>query len=399
MAKFIYKAISTDGKTVQGIIEADTVEKFKAQLKQTGLYCLSYSLEEDAGRQLAFQGKIPLKELSVFCRQFSAMLNAGIGVVKCLDVLSQQTSSRNLKAVLETVMNDVRKGFSLHQAMSNQGTAFPFYLISSIESGEESGTLDSVMKRMSDYFEKQYKTRAKIRGALTYPIILAVLCVCVVVGMLTFVVPEFLSMYSDQSALPAPTKLLIAMSDFMLEQWWLVALVVAGVICLIFLLKKSPSTRVSWDMGMLKMPGIGKMRRTIVTGKFAHTLSTLTSSGISMLVALEVVGRVIGNWAVSSCISIMIDDLKKGLSLSQSLKKFDIFPPMFKSMVAVGEESGQIDDLLAKTAAFYDDEADIALQKLVSLIEPLMIVIMAVIIGFIVIAMILPIYTMYQNMY
>lgn len=399
MAKFIYKAISTDGKTVQGTMEADTVEKFKAQLKQTGLFCLSYSLDEEAGKQLAFQSKIPLKELSIFCRQFSAMLNAGIGVVKCLDVLSQQTSSRTLKAVVERVMNDVRKGFSLHQAMSNQGSAFPFYLISSIESGEESGTLDSVMQRMSEYFEKQYKTRAKIRGALTYPIILAILCVCVVVGMLTFVVPQFLAMYTDQSTLPGPTKVLISMSDFMLEKWWLVALVVAGAAGLIFLLKKSPSTRVSWDMGMLKLPVIGKMRRTIVTGKFAHTLSTLSSSGISMLVALEVVGRVIGNWAVSSCISIMIDDLKKGLSLSQSLRKFDIFPPMFKSMVAVGEESGQIDDLLSKTAAFYDDEADIALQKMVSMIEPLMIVIMAVIIGFIVIAMILPIYTMYQNMY
>jgi type IV pilus assembly protein PilC len=221
----------------------------------------------------------------------------------------------------------------------------------------------------------------------------------VVVGMLTFVVPQFLSMYTDLSTLPAPTKLLLSMSDFMLEKWWLVVLVVGGVVGLIFLLKKSPSTRTSWDMGMLKMPVVGKMRRTIVTGKFAHTLSTLTSSGISMLVSLEVVGRVIGNWAVTSCINIMVDDLKKGLSLSQSLRKFDIFPPMFKSMVAVGEETGQIDELLSKTAAFYDDEADIALQKMVSMIEPLMIVIMAAIIGFIVIAMILPIYTMYQNMY
>ncbi len=399
MARYIYKALSPDGKTVQGTMEADTVEKFKAQLKQTGLYCLSYSSQGEAEAPQGLGGRIALKELSVFCRQFSAMLNAGIGVVKCLDVLSQQASSAKLKSILESVMSDVRRGFSLHQAMGNQGHAFPFYLISSIESGEESGTLDAVMKRMSDYFEKQYKTRAKIRGALTYPIILAVLCVCVVVGMLTFVVPQFLSMYTDLSTLPAPTKLLLSMSDFMLEKWWLVVLVVGGVVGLIFLLKKSPSTRTSWDMGMLKMPVVGKMRRTIVTGKFAHTLSTLTSSGISMLVSLEVVGRVIGNWAVTSCINIMVDDLKKGLSLSQSLRKFDIFPPMFKSMVAVGEETGQIDELLSKTAAFYDDEADIALQKMVSMIEPLMIVIMAAIIGFIVIAMILPIYTMYQNMY
>jgi len=401
LAKYVYKALGADGKTVQDTIEADTVEKFKAQLKQTGRYCLSYSTEDEAPKASSalFGGRIPLRDLSVFCRQFSAMLNAGIGVVKCLDVLSQQASNAALKSVLEAVMSDVRRGFSLHQAMGNQGSAFPFYLVSSIESGEESGTLDAVMKRMSDYFEKQYKTMAKIRGALTYPIILAILCVCVVVGMLTFVVPKFLAMYSDQSTLPEPTKVLIGMSDFMLTYWWLVALIVGGVAGLIFMIKKMPSTRVSWDMAMLKMPVVGKMRRTIVTGKFAHTLSTLTSSGISMLVALDVVGRVIGNWAVMSCVNIMIDDLKRGLSLSQSLRKFDIFPPMFKSMVAVGEESGQIDDLLSKTALFYDDEADIALQKLVSMIEPLMIVVMAAIIGFIVIAMILPIYTMYQNMY
>jgi type IV pilus assembly protein PilC len=397
LAKYIYKAVSLDGKNVQGVIEAETTENFKAQLKQTGLFCLSYSLEEEEAAA-ASAGKIPLKELSVMCRQFSAMLNAGISVVKCLDVLCQQTSNAKVKNILEAVMQDVRKGFSLHQAMSNQGQAFPFYLVSSIESGEESGTLDSVMKRMSDYFEKQYKTAAKIRSALTYPIILAILCVIVVFAMLTFVVPKFLAMYSSQGDLPGPTKVLIGISDFMVDYWWVVVFAIAGVIALIFLLKKAPSTRTAWDTGMLKMPVIGKMRKTVLTAKFAHTLSTLTSSGISMLVALEVVSRVIGNWCITSCISVIIDDLKKGVSLSQSLRKFDVFPPMFKSMVAVGEESGQIDDLLEKTASYYDDEADIAIQRMVSMVEPLMIVVMAVVIGFIVIAMIMPIYTMYQNM-
>jgi type IV pilus assembly protein PilC len=397
LAKYIYKAVSADGKNVQGSIDAETVENFKAQLKQTGLFCLSYSLEEEE-TAAASAGRIPLKELSIICRQFSAMLNAGISVVKCLDVLCQQSSSVKIKNILEGVMQDVRKGFSLHQAMSNQGRAFPFYLVSSIESGEESGTLDAVMKRMSEYFEKQYKTAAKIRNALTYPIILAVLCVIVVFAMLTFVVPKFIAMYSSQGDLPGPTKVLIAISDFMTVYWYIVVFAVAGIVALIFLLKRMPSTRTAWDTGMLKMPVIGKMRKTVLTAKFAHTLSTLTSSGISMLVALEVVSRVIGNWCITSCISIIIDDLKKGLSLSQSIRKFDVFPPMFKSMVAVGEESGQIDDLLSRTAAFYDDESDLAIQKMVSLVEPLMIIIMAVVIGFIVIAMILPIYTMYQNM-
>ncbi|MEI6101217.1 MAG: type II secretion system F family protein [Eubacteriales bacterium] len=401
MAKYLYKAVSADGRNMQGVIEAETVDSFKAQLKQAGLFCLSYTLEENASAAGSiFAGKIPLKELSIICRQFAAMLNAGVSVVKCLDVLCQQTASARVKSVLDTVMQDVRKGSSLHQAMSKQGSAFPFYLISSVESGEESGTLDSVMNRMAEYFEKQYKTAASIRASLTYPIILAILCVVVVIGMLTFVVPKFIGMFAaSSSALPMPTQVLIGISDFILNQWYIVALVVGAVVAGIFLLKRMPSTRTAWDSGMLKIPIFGKMRRTVLTAKFAHTLSTLTTSGISMLVALEVVSRVIGNWYIAHCIAIIIEDLKKGLTLSQSMRKFDVFPPMFKSMVAIGEESGQIDTLLAKTAAFYDDEADLAVKRMVSMVEPLMIIIMAVIIGFIVVAIILPIYTMYQNMY
>ncbi len=401
MARYLYKAVNVDGKNMQGAIEAETAESFKAQLKQAGLFCLSYSLEEEAApAAITFGGKIPLKELSVICRQFAAMLNAGISVVKCLDVLCQQTANQHVKNVLDGVMQDVRRGSSLHHAMSNQENAFPFYLISSVESGEESGTLDAVMNRMAEYFEKQYKTAASIRSSLTYPIILAILCIIVVIGMLTFVVPQFVSMFATSGTqLPGPTQALIAISDFMVNQWYVVALVAAAVAALVFLLKRMPSTRSGWDKGLLNMPIVGKMRRVVITAKFAHTLSTLTSSGISMLVALEVVSRVIGNWYVADCVAIMIEDLKKGLSLSQSLRKFDVFPPMFKSMVAIGEESGQIDSLLEKTAAFYDDESDIAIKRMVSMVEPLMIIIMAVIIGFIVIAIILPIYTMYQNMY
>lgn len=402
MAKYLYKAVSADGKNMQGIIEAETVESFKAQLKQAGLFCLSYSLEAEAPASIStvFGGKIPLKELSVICRQFAAMLGAGISVVKCLDVLCQQTENQRARSVLDAVMQDVRKGSSLHQAMSRQEHAFPFYLVSSVESGEESGTLDAVMNRMAEYFEKQYKTAASIRSSLTYPIILAILCIIVVIGMLTFVVPKFISMFaSSGTELPGPTRALIAISDFLMNQWYVVALVVGAVVALVFLLKRMPSTRSGWDKAGLGAPIFGKMRKIVLTAKFAHTLSTLTSSGISMLVALEVVSRVIGNWYIADCVAVMIEDLKKGLTLSQSLRKFDVFPPMFKSMVAIGEESGQIDSLLEKTAAFYDDESDIAVKRMVAMVEPLMIIVMAVIIGFIVISIILPIYTMYQNMY
>lgn len=398
MARYIYKAMNAEGKKINGNIDADNYEDFSIELKRQGLYLISYSIVRE-GYSQSSNGTIPLKELSVICRQFSAMLNAGIGVVKCLDILCEQTTNKKTRSKLLAVLEDVRKGTSLHKAMANQGKAFPFYLISSVESGEEGGTLDDVMIKMSSYFEKQYKTKRQVNGAMIYPIILAVLCVIVVAIMLVFVIPSFLSMYTSQGVeLPLPTKILISITDFVLYKWWVILIVVGIFTGTIMLLKKLPSTKISWDKFTLNMPVFGKLRRVLVTSKFAHTLSTLSASGISMLVSLEVVARVVNNAYITQCVAIIIDDLKRGVTLSNSLKKFEVFPTMFKSMIAVGEESGELDALMEKTAAFYEEESDAAVKKMVALVEPMMIVFMALIIAFIVIAVILPIYTLYQNM-
>ena len=398
MSKYIYQAIDAEGKRGKGSIEAETEENFKLEVKRLGLYLLNYSV--GAGNKQVVSGTIATKELSVICRQFSTMLNAGVSIVKSLDVLREQTTNNRTKAILGAVMEDVRKGTSLHKAMANQGKAFPFYLVSSVESGEESGSLDAVMKRMSEYFEKQYKTARQVRSAMIYPCILAFLCVLVVTVLLLFVVPKFVTMYASQGAdLPGPTKLLLAITNFLINKWWMVIIVVGVIIMAVISIKTLPSTKTGWDKAMLNIPVFGKLRKVVVTSKFSHTLSTLSASGISMLVSLEVVSRVINNAYVSECISIIIDDLKRGVTLSDSIRKFDIFPPMFKSMIAIGEESGELDALMEKTAAFYEDESEAAVKKMVAFVEPIMIVIMAVIIAFIVISVLLPIYSMYQNMY
>lgn len=398
MARYIYKAMNAEGKKINGNIDADNYEDFSIELKRQGLYLINYSIVRE-GYSQSSNGTIPLKELSVICRQFSAMLNAGIGVVKCLDILCEQTTNKKTRSKLLAVLEDVRKGTSLHKAMANQGKAFPFYLISSVESGEEGGTLDDVMIKMSSYFEKQYKTKRQVNGAMIYPIILAVLCVIVVTIMLVFVIPSFLSMYTSQGVeLPLPTKILISITDFVLYKWWIILLVAGAFAGTVMLLKKLPSTKISWDKFTLNIPVFGKLRRVLATSKFAHTLATLSASGISMLVSLEVVARVVNNAYITQCVSIIIDDLKRGVTLSNSLKKFEVFPTMFKSMIAVGEESGELDALMEKTAAFYEEESDAAVKKMVALVEPMMIVFMALIIAFIVIAVILPIYTLYQNM-
>ncbi|MEG0914134.1 MAG: type II secretion system F family protein [Christensenellaceae bacterium] len=398
MKVYFYKAVDKDGKKVKGKISAESYADFKQALNNMGLFCIEYSIQTDIAKESKAAFRIPLKELSIVCRQFAAMLNAGLGVVKSLDVLCDQTENVKVRGVLYAVMEDVQKGFALHIAMNNQTGAFPFYLISSVESGEESGTLDDVMQRMSDYFEKQYKTRKKISGALTYPIILAVLCVSVVILLLVFVVPKFLTMFErNVGDLPLPTQVLLAISNFFVTQWYVVLIVVAAIAIGITIIKRVPVTRLAWDTMILRIPIIGKSKRILLTARFAHTLATLTASGISLLTALEVAARVINNAYITKCVGLISEDLKKGVTLSESIKKFDVFPPMFVSMIAIGEESGEMDALLQKTATYYDSEADRAVTKLVTMIEPLMIIFMALVIGFIVISVILPIYSMYQN--
>lgn len=397
MAKYNYKAVDTNGHSTKGVYEAETAQEFRDFLKESGLFCLSYKVEQEHFGA-STQGSIPAKDLYLMCSQMGIMLDAGIGVVKGLDVLYQQAGNMQLKNTLLAVMEDVKKGISFHQALANQGGAFPFYLISSVESGEQSGTLDQVMLRMADYFEKQYKTKAKIRSALTYPILLCIMCVGVIILMLTFVVPKFLAMYeSSGDALPLPTQMLLDMSTFLTQYWWAVLAVIIGVVILIYIIKSSPSTKPGWDKMVLHFPGFGKTKRIILAARFAHTFSMLISSGLSIIASLETVAKVLNDGCMTRYINTMIDDVKMGMPLSESIKKFDVFPPMFKSMIAIGEESGEMDELLRKAAAYYDEESERAIKKAVGVIEPVMLIVMAVIIGFIVIAVILPIYGMYQN--
>lgn len=397
LAKYSYKAVDAAGQATKGTYEAESLQDFRDFLKSAGLYCLSYKVErEHYGSSVS--GTIPAKDLYLMCSQMGVMLDAGIGVVRGLDVLCQQMENARLRNILLNVMEEVKKGISFHQALADQGGAFPFYLISSVESGEQSGTLDAVMLRMADYFEKQYKTKAQVRSSLAYPILLCIMCVGVVILMLTFVVPKFLTMYTTSgAALPAPTQALLGISSFLTDYWYAVLAVIVGVVIVIFILKSSPATKGGWDTMMLHFPGLGKMKRTILAARFAHTFSMLISSGVPMLSALDIVARVLDNGCMSRHIATMIEDVKMGMPLSESIRKIDVFPPLFKSMIAIGEESGEMDGLLQKAAAYYDGESDRAVKKMVSVIEPVTLVVMAFIIGFIVIAVIMPIYGMYQN--
>jgi len=399
MPHYDYTAVDIAGKSVSGSMEAASQQQLIRTIKDKNLYVLS--IEDKADKQQkkadAANPKIKTKILAIFCRQFATLINAGVTAVKSLDILYQQTEDKNMKLVLGKIYEGVQKGEALSESFRRQGMAFPELFNNMILAGETSGNLDAVLIRLADHFERENKLNNKIRSSMVYPIILSVVTVVVVIIMLVFVLPTFTDiLLSSGAEVPVTTQILINVSDFIKKFWWLLAgmLVIAIIGWRGF--TRSDKGRLWWDTKKLGMPVIGKSVKMIYTARFARTLSTLLSSGIQMLPALDITSRVLGNTYLQEKLVTVMEDIRKGVSLSLSLKRVDQFPPMIFNMVNVGEESGLLDDILEKTAAFYDEESESAIQKMVGLIEPALLIVMAVVIGFIVVSIYLPMTSIYN---
>lgn len=395
MPEFRYTVIDAKGQTISGMMEADSKEICRKIIAQRGLYCLSISEANLATRSLSFGGnKVKAKELSIFCRQFSTMLISGIGVIKALDILHSQAESPRLKAVLKGVYDSVQRGQSLSAALNAQN-AFPDLLINMVEAGEAGGTLDEVMGRLADYYEKMLKTANKVKGALMYPIILSILTVVVVIFLLVGVLPVFMDMFSSSGApLPLPTRILVGISNSLTTYWYIYLVVISLAILLWMQFIKREKGRLWWDRFKTRMPVAGKLNVIIISARFARTLSAMVQSGIPILKSLEITSKVMGNSFYAHHVMEIRDDIRKGASLSASLKKTGIFPVMLLSMINVGEESGNLDSVLMKTSNFYDEESDAAVSRLLGILEPLLIIVMAGVIGFIVVSIMMPMYGM-----
>ncbi|TCU72806.1 type IV pilus assembly protein PilC [Tissierella praeacuta] len=391
-----YKAISQNGEVIEGFFEGNEESDVLAMLK--GNNYLPVSVEKDISSENKidiFSKKIKKKDLAVFCRQFYTMLDAGIGIVKCIDILEKQSENKNLKKALGTLHENVQKGFTLSEGMKKHSTVFPSLLINMVEAGEVSGNLDIIMERMAVHFEKENKLENKIKSALIYPVVLAVVSIAVVIFLLVAVMPTFIGMFeSSGQALPKPTQILLNISNWLTEYWYIFIPIVLALIFGFVLFKQTPTGTNFVDTLKIKIPVIKNTNVKIITARFARTLSTLMSSGIPLLQSIEIVSRVVGNKIVHDRLEIASEDVRKGISLSRAVNEVGIFPPMVDSMIKIGEESGSLDDILYKTADFYDEEVEVALQRMTSLMEPVMLVIMALIIGFIVIAMAMPMFDM-----
>ncbi|SDY47565.1 type IV pilus assembly protein PilC [Proteiniborus ethanoligenes] len=394
--QYKYKAATENGQVVEGIHDANGEHEVLAMLKSNDYIPISIELNKDSSSSPSvLTPRVKKKDIAVFCRQFYTMLNAGVSIVKSLDILEKQTENKLLKKVSGIVYGDVQKGLTLSEAMKKHPNVFPSLLINMVEAGEVSGNLDTIMERMSNHYEKENKIENKIKVAMVYPIALGIASIAVVIFLLVAVMPTFVGMFESSGVeLPGPTKLLLNVSDSLQNHWYIHLIVVLAMVFGLNYFRKMDSGRLFLDGLKLRIPIIKRANTMIITSRFTRTLSTLLSSGIPLLQAMEVVAKIVDNKLVGNRLEYSKEEVRKGIPLSRAIKDINIFPPMVDSMIKIGEESGSLDDILNKSADFYDEEVETSLQKMAAMMEPLLIVFMAVVVGFIVIAMALPMFDM-----
>ena len=376
MKSFSYTGTTPAGKQVKGTINAEDERDFMSQINAKGLTNLKYE-EKDIESSKTIK-KFSTKDLAFNCRQLAAMLTSGLTLVKALDILSKEQPNEQAKQVWQSVYENVQKGESFSSSLELYEGVFPDFLISMVNAGEVSGSLDVIMQRMSDHYAKENKMNNTIKGAMTYPIILGIMAIAVVIGMFTFIMPTFAGMYENPDDMPAFTKIMMAFSSSLTHYWFVYILAIAGLVFAITYVMKIPSTRLKWDKFIIKAPTIGPLVVKIYTARFARTLSSLYSSGIPMVECLRRSSAILGNRYIDECFENVVDEVKQGETLSSSIQRTEIFDSMFCSIIFVGEEAGALDTILSKTAEYYDEEADSAVGRLVSLLEPVMIIIMGI---------------------
>ncbi len=395
MKSFSYVAQDARNKQVKGVINAETEQEFLKKVKEKGLYVKDYR-ESDSDESKSLY-KFNTKELAFCCRQLSAMLNSGLTLVKSIDILRTEQENEKAKAIWQDIYENVQKGESFSATLEMHSGSFPDFLISMVGAGESSGSLDIIMQRMADHYMKENKLKNTVKGAMIYPIILAVLCVVIVIFLFTFIMPTFIDMYEDPSKMPALTKIMAAISDFLKTKWYLLIIIVVGAFFGFRYAMKVPSFRLKVHRLMIKGKGFGPLVTKIYTGRFARTLSSLYSSGIPMVECLEKSSAVLGNAYIDEKFVDVVDEVKQGETLSAAITRTEIFEPMFTSVLYVGEESGALDSILEKTAEYYEDESDSAVQRLVSMVEPILLIFMGVIIGLVVVGIYPALYGSFES--
>jgi type IV pilus assembly protein PilC len=393
MPTFTYTARDAKGDLKTATIDAANREDVVQQLRRLRMNIVK--VEEQSKTKQKTSGSISMRDIVIFTRQFSTMINSGLPLVQALDILSKQSENKALQAVTRQVVFDVESGHTVADALGKHPKAFSDLYVNMVAAGEAGGILDTILMRLATFMEKNDALVRKVKGAMIYPgVIMSVAGIAITV-LLIFVIPVFKNMFGAVGlALPLPTRVVISMSEILVGYWWLIGVALVGAF---FGLKKYYATskgQLVMDRLLLKAPILGDVLRKSAVSRFTRTLGTLISSGVSILDGLEITAKTAGNRVISDAIMASRSSIAGGDTISAPLAKSNVFPPMVISMIAVGEQTGGLDEMLAKVADFYDEEVDSAVSNLLSMLEPVMIVFLGVVVGGMVVAMYLPIFDM-----
>ena len=399
MANFTYRVINKEGKEKKGAIEADTREKAMAELKSDGNTVLSLNTGSILNKEISFgKKKVKPRDLSVFCRQFNSLLRAGVSIVMSLGMLAEQTENKTLQQAIFNVRDGVQKGDSLASSMKKE-TVFPGLLVSMMEAGESSGNIESSLDRMAEHFERDTKIKALLKKTMMYPIILLTVAVGVLVVMLVTVIPKFANMFKDLDAdLPGITKAMMGLSDVLKNYWYIFVIVIAALVFAFKAFGKSNTGKVLFSKLKLKLPVFGKLNQKTASARFARTFGTMLSSGMPMVQAMEITAKTMDNYLFKEALNNAVIQIQRGLPLSQILKSSGLFPPLIIHMVGIGEESGNLEEMLNNSARYYDEEVEMATQQVMALMEPMVIIVLAVIVCLILASIYGPIVTLYGSL-
>lgn len=396
-----YEAISRGGERVAGRIEADRSNIAAKQLKESGYYVTSIKEvqeKKDLGSVLKASGRVKTKDLTIFSHQFAAMIDAGISLVDAFNILYEEAEHPKLKEVIREIQEDIETGSSLSDAMAKHPKVFPQLYCQLIRAGETGGVLNTVLNQLAEHYERQDEINGKVKSALYYPITILVIAVFVVIFLVVKIVPTFVGMFNSfGAALPLPTRILLGASDFLQTYWWALLLGIGGLLAIFYSYRQTPSGELQLDKLILKIPVIGNMMQKVILSRFSSTLAILLGSGVDLISSLNIVEDVVGNKVYANALVEARGQVREGVSFSRPLANMPIFPSILVQMVKIGEESGNLVMMLNKVSNFYDREVGNAVEASISLIEPLMIVFLAGVVGFIVISIVLPMFEMFQQ--
>lgn len=400
MPSYKYEVIGPDGKPQTGTIDASNLEVATAELKSGGNTIVSLSKANALNKDLDIHiGKaVSVRELSVFCRQFESVLNAGVTVIEALNMLAEQTENKTFKSALEDIRDAVQKGDTLSAAMAEFPKIFPPLMIQMVAAGEATGGIDKAFSRMGGQFEKEAHLKGLIVKSMIYPIILILVIIVVVAIMMIKIVPTFTEQFDEVGGqLPGITLAVMAVSDFFVNSWYFMVAIIVGLVILFKEFKKTENGAIIMGRLALKFPMVGKLNIKSASASMTRTLATLMGSGIQLVDALNLVMEMMKNQIVKNALKKAQEEVSRGIPLSTPLQETGVFPPMVYHMIEIGEETGNMEDMLDKIAEYYDEEVEMATQSLLAVMEPMIIIIMALVVVPIVLAIMMPMYSLYDS--